>query len=374
MSYSDSTLLVALWLGVAKGLCLGSALAILILSMCGLLAAFSSLKGGDDSAGVFTAEETLAHALACPSRRADALNVLAGAVYEFGSGLSGTEAASELLHLASAADATAAYEDADAAEGVLGELVPRLAAIVDEWPKAARESWSIAIRSHSHDQCEQGPNHLLGSLGQQDVTIPLEPLRLVVDHASTTEGAMQHDVISRTGRYFTKFASKMGLVFGRELQLESRPADVVVGQGNVTRGDCFAFRGNGSIALRVLDERGDFSSAIVHRLVLEQPSRWMVPDATTSPRRFLAYGILGDSGTNKQMNLHSGVMRDVLLGAFEYSLAAPAAQTFDIASPVPVHGLYLDFDGEGWGARYTCVYRIRAFGTVEQGGVTSVAN
>merc|ERR1712129_206662 len=94
--------------------------------------------------------------------------------------------------------------------------------------------------------------------------------------------------------------------------------------------------------------------AVVRWLMIEQPARWEVPTPGTAPRHFTVHGVLVED--------EAGNSTPVLLGAFEYALAAPAAQEFKLNEPALVRSLRLDIIGEGWGAEYTCVYRIRAFG------------
>lgn len=127
----------------------------------------------------------------------------------------------------------------------------------------------------------------------------------------------------------------------------SMPPTVVVQQGAPKPGECFAFLGNSTIALRATPTEPQEGAGVVRAITIEQPRRWTVPLPPTAPRRLVVSGVLANhTGTTSQ--------------AFEYVLAAPASQRFALAEPLDAsRGLALDFDGGAWGARYTCVYRIR---------------
>merc|ERR1719491_71634 len=180
------------------------------------------------------------------------------------------------------------------------------------------------------------------------------PLRLAVNASATTPGAVfttpLHQALLDLGAWtgISRFAD-------RAARYRSRSAEVVVAPGRATRGDCFAFFSGATLALDVCQQGDELAcgcdggGAVVRRLTIEQPPRWQVPKPGTAPRRFSVYGVLAEDAAGDSV-------RRTFLGEFEYALAAPATQAFELSEPVRLRSLQLDFAADGWGESYTCVY------------------
>eukprot|EP00927_Polykrikos_kofoidii_P050982 TRINITY_DN44799_c0_g1_i1.p1 TRINITY_DN44799_c0_g1~~TRINITY_DN44799_c0_g1_i1.p1 ORF type:complete len:419 (+),score=66.16 TRINITY_DN44799_c0_g1_i1:57-1313(+) len=342
--------------------CFALAAALGLLAVLGTILAFTPWQeSGDraDQASDVDAEKekascrhidirSLAGAIGDPSKRADLFDVLAGATFEFGDNLAGADILTNLRKLVAAADvATDTYSDVEAkpfvganvsAEAALVDSISSLSAAFTDWPFKLRGRVCGAIRV----------NGGVWRWGRADIADAGDrglPLSVDVDASSSSVALADCGWVCRTLR---SIGVMTGLARYRRM---AQPADVVISPDKPIRGECFAFSRNATIVLNVLgnDPRGRRISSVV----VEQPPRWAVPSPATSPRRFSVYSAEVEAGESGE--------HMVPLGDFEYAVAGPAKQSFELRELSEVRSLHLKFDGEGWGGRYTCVYRIRIF-------------
>lgn len=288
-------------------------------------------------------------ALVCPDTRANVLDVLAGTPYEFGQGAVKGESFLRLPLVARRAIAASEALAAEGEDGVeleaedeLRQVALFLSTTGGGWPMTLKNRLQHILGATCHGSkafCSQG-------------AVPF-----AVDSAFTSPGAT-----SMGSSYLHRMLLKAGAATGlpglskRAEQYASRPPFVVTSEVETTVGDCLAMRGNSSVALRVRRGEGGADFAFVRRVVIEQAPRWSVHRPHASPRHFSVYGEPVNQAHNDVATPYTE-----FLGSFEYALAAPAAQTFELAQAMPVRGLRFVFDGPGWGADYICVYRLRAF-------------
>mmetsp|Transcript_56461 Transcript_56461/g.127632 ORF Transcript_56461/g.127632 Transcript_56461/m.127632 type:complete len:278 (+) Transcript_56461:123-956(+) len=218
------------------------------------------------------------------------------------------------------------------------------------------EAWAS---SASATRVEDGESPETGALRSS-----ITPVELQVDSAYTSPPATRNEwlhqvLLGTAAKVFPAFRHRADM-------FRSQPAEVVLSSAAANKaGDCLALRWNSSLALRVaaaatVSERLG-ASATIRRIVIEQPPRWVVPKPRSSPRRFRVLG----APVLEEGSLAAAEGADpymLPLGSFEYAVAGPAAQSFELASPPrALHGLRLSFEGPGWGEDFTCIYRIRAF-------------
>lgn len=284
--------------------------------------------------------ENLAAAFRAPQVRAQVLDVLVGALTEFAADLPGTAILEHLPLLAAAAEGEATDAPMEAeSEHALHVALAQLDGVTTSWPKL------LQVRLE---------NAFTGGFPSE---VPSAPLRLEVDMAATSPEAVFAD-------FWRQALLDLGAWTGlerfalRAAQFRSKPASVVTSHKPIVRGDCFAFQGEGTVVLDVCSGAGSSchgDGAVVHSLVIEQPSRWEVPKPGTAPGNFSVRGMPADQEAgNSVLPVH--------LGSFDYKLAAPATQTFELRRSARVRALHVDFESQAWGEPYTCVYRIRAFG------------
>lgn len=286
-------------------------------------------------------------ALACPGIRADILDTLAGTPYEFGQPPMKGDTFMRLPMIARRATASAVAGSTPAHAGEAGDVAEAEAELrqVVFFLSTTGGGWPPALKSRIQKILNAPCNAGKAPCAQA-------PVLFEVDPAYTSSGASwMHHALLKAGAV----TGLPGFREGAE-QYSSRPPSVVALAEAATVGDCVALHGNSSIALRVRKEEGETKSALVHRVVIEQPPRWAVHQPQASPRNFSVYGEPLQAGHHDGASPYAE-----LLGSFEYALAAPATQAFELTKATPVTGLRFVFDGPGWGADFTCVYRLRAF-------------
>eukprot|EP00929_Paragymnodinium_shiwhaense_P028972 TRINITY_DN16706_c0_g1_i2.p1 TRINITY_DN16706_c0_g1~~TRINITY_DN16706_c0_g1_i2.p1 ORF type:complete len:489 (-),score=91.42 TRINITY_DN16706_c0_g1_i2:363-1829(-) len=199
---------------------------------------------------------------------------------------------------------------------------------------------------------------------------------LQIDRDHTARGA-----VSETGwlhRALLQAGAATGLssLRARKASFESKPPEVVTARTAATLGDCFALSANtsASLAFRTRGSEGDVATAL-RWVVIQQLHRGGTTRPRSGPRYFEVFGdaVMGGAAAASTMGAPAEPSRySVSLGAFEYKLAAPATQAFQLhwppanaeataAVPFRLRGLRLVFQGDGWGERFQCVYRVRAF-------------
>jgi len=289
-----------------------------------------------------TLEERIASAFHCAGSRTDVFDILSGSATEFGGGKS----FEGLSHLVRSAVSSGSSD----AELALQRVAVQFAS--GTGPRALQRRILAAIAT----PCEDGV-----VAGQATRPVPLTISREITSTGATS-GSWLHRMLLQAGAVtgLRSFQSRARL-------FSSLSADVVLGAAGIPIGDCFAFRENATLALDVHPDRDSGERAIIRSLVLEQPPRWASPKLGSAPRRFYvdAAPSFEDAPAHDKTVLGEGAERYTMrLGEFEYFLAAPAAQVFELpVSDVPVKGLRLTFVGPGWGEPFTCVYRIRAYDT-----------
>lgn len=287
-----------------------------------------------------TLPSLVSKALGCPGARADVLDVLAGAPYEFsGDGLQG-QAFFRLPRLAAAAAKVAveASSDSAASEDEFSKAVLQMAATGGGWPPAFQARLLAALEA----PCEAKP---ICASAQN-------PLDMEVDDEFTSERARSsgaiHQAILSLGAM-----TQIPILRARAEAYRSLPPSVVLSPAPISqRRDCFAVRGaNASLALRLSQ-----GSSVIQQLVVEQPSRVAAIRPGSMPQRFAIYG----APAEKEVVAHENPYTE-LLGKFEYAAAAPAVQAFELLPSSSMRGLRLVFEGFEVEDNYICLYRVKAF-------------
>lgn len=281
-------------------------------------------------------------ALACPGPRADVLDILAGAPYEFLSDeLLRDSQAYKLPRLAATAGAAARAWHGPVPAGPdherLVEVVHSLVATGGGWPERLRQRLQDALAQ----PCEAAA----ACAAPRSRSVPLE-----VDERFTSPGARTESNWLHQALTTASLATGLKPLVDRAKQYQSKPPSVVLSQEPLTNRDCLALRVDSSPTLAFRLEGSHSLSA----LTIEQPERWAAEKPRSQPRRFTVAGI--------QQSRSAGVSQEVkvLLGSFEYAVAGPAAQVFQLKQVGRVSGLRLEFEGS-WGENYLCLYRIQAF-------------
>jgi hypothetical protein len=291
----------------------------------------------------------IAEALECPGLRSDILDTMAGVPFEFGDvSISATKASS--YHQVAAAAAKAYNEpsinDADHTNAlvVFKETLIQVAESSHSLPALQRR-----LRKLLSMPCDTFSRCGAGSTEDR-------PLALEIDETHTSQGATSV-TSSWLHQRLLGFGASMGIskLKDRANTYRSKPASVILGSSSadgVSLRDCFAFRENASVALRVQRQHG--RDAYINHITVEQPPRWSTPKPHASPRRFSVFGLNGSVTSDDGQYV-------VPLGSFEYRLSAPHVQAFQLQRPAK-NGLMVIFDGEGWSQDHcTCLYRFRAY-------------
>mmetsp|Transcript_5406 Transcript_5406/g.12470 ORF Transcript_5406/g.12470 Transcript_5406/m.12470 type:complete len:428 (-) Transcript_5406:81-1364(-) len=290
-------------------------------------------------------------ALDCPGIRADVLDVLAGAPYEFGD--PDDQGFYRLPRLAASAAARDEASVHQSGEEDFRKAVLQLAVTGGGWPSELKRRLLRLLEANcpAESACAEGP----------------KPLQMEVDARFTSPRARSsgslHQALLGLGEM-----TGIPLFRARADLYRSEAPRVVLSSAPITQSrDCFAFRGaNSSIALRLAEHgRG---GARVRQLVIQQPARWAALRPRSSPRRFAVFGLpaarKGPERAEKVETPQVDGPYTKFLGSFEYAAAGPAAQVFDLA-PTLVSGIRLVFAGPEWGENYICLYRLKLF---EEGG------
>lgn len=303
--------------------------------------------------------DRVANALACDGPRADIVDTLAGAPYEFLQ--RGTVADSIFDRLPRLAVRVMKERDTvgvTRAETELQDTVMKIATDGGGWPAPLKHRLLAALDSPCKTMCSasrelaKGQDQTVARLSQADA-IPLE-----VDLQSTSPGAVStrngwlHQTLLKLGA-----ATRIPSLRKREEATRSRPAFVVVSQEPIAPRECLALRGDSSVALRLTAAS---SGLVVQQIVIEQLPRWVAPNLRSLPSRFEVWGepAAATGGASSARDRYN-----VFLGSFAYVAAAPAAQAFKLNHAAALRGLRLSFEApvnHGPGD-FFCIYRIRAF-------------
>lgn len=292
--------------------------------------------------------ETVVAALASRGSRAAVLDVLAGAPVEF----STIAVASGLPAPWSRYTARMATAGMGTDEELVDAVMRLLSPSTSNWPDPLRARLNAALQvpPQLSEACFAAGTSGAFTQAIRGLARPL-PVQVVSEFTSAgarSSGWLHQKLLSlgaATGLSSYRFRANL---------YQSMPAAVVADDSPaIAAGDCLALRGNASVALRVLDLDGRAGSAFLNHIVIEQPPRWALPQIQTSPRHFSVMG--------EPVEAHADPY-PLHLGTFEYLLAAPAVQAFVLRqTSVPLRGLRLNFKGPGWGGKFFCVYRIRAY-------------
>jgi len=291
-------------------------------------------------------------ALDCPTIRADVLDVLAGAPYEF-SAAAEEQGFYRLPRLAAAAATRDEAADSQAEED-FRKAVLQLAVTGGGWP--ADFKWRLRHillegRCQAKTVCAEAP----------------KPIETEIDFSYTSPRARSsgatHQALLGLGEM-----TGIPLFKARADVYRSEGPSVVLSSASITQSrDCFAFRGaNSSLALRLAPDGLGVSA---RQLVIEQPARWAALRPRSAPRRFAVFGLPANTGRATTAKVGEGPYTE-FLGSFEYAAAGPAAQAFELPSTMVLSGLLLVFSGPEWGESYICLYRVKVFeesGTVCSG-------
>lgn len=289
-------------------------------------------------------------ALSCTGLRLDLLDVLAGAPIEF----AGNEPEHGSLQRLPAFVAHETLTDVNPNSEVALEFDAHLRSVIQEligqhgiWPVALRER----LLSVASVPCETAEARHGGAWNSEPSIVQMR-----VDHAFTSPRSARLGLFDAV-RYLSPAlgASDMGFA----------SAETIISSAPLTRGNCFEFRGNASVAFRVLGAAG---SAVVRYVSIEQLPRRLAHAQSSLPRSFTVHAELADRmgllSTPQAHNLETSTdPYDVFLGSFEYAIAAPALQVFTLSQAAVVRGLRVSFEAPGWNGHSTCVHRVRAHGS-----------
>lgn len=290
-------------------------------------------------------------ALDCPTIRADVIDVLAGAPYEF-SAAAEEQGFYRLPRMAAAAATRDEAADSQAEED-FRKAVLQLAVTGGGWPAdfKRRLRHILERRCQAKTVCAEAP----------------KPVEAEIDFSFTSPRARSsgatHQALLSLGEM-----TGIPLFKARADVYRSEGPSVVLTSASIAQSrDCFAFRGaNSSLALRLAP--GDGFGVSARQLVIEQPARWAALRPRSAPRRFAVFGLPASTGRATTAKVGEGPYTE-FLGSFEYAAAGPAAQAFELPSTM-VEGLRLVFSGPEWGESYICLYRVKVFeesGTVCSG-------
>lgn len=310
------------------------------------------------------AEHGIEQALTCPGVRADILDVLVGAPLELAAhGVKGEalKLATHAAHIATAAGASAGSTPRDVSvERELQQAVTQLSSkTYTGWPPVLKRRLldAVGTRCEEWRRCTSGPVAAAARDTLPTAAGPgLKSWKLEVDQDFTSQGATTvgsgwlHQAFLRVGAATGLQRWKAHASLHR-----SKPASVIVqADAALTIRDCFAARPNASVALHLP------GTSIVRQLVIEQPPRWMTPRPGSSPRRFSVYASPSASSGGQDRGPQGPYT--MFLATFEYSMAAPAVQAFELPMAL-VAGLRITFE-DSWGMPYMCLYRVRALDTL----------
>jgi hypothetical protein len=297
---------------------------------------------------LLTLRERVDAALSCVGQRANILDILAGAPYEFIPKDSVSEDVfMSLPRLAKKAMGPKRDE---------AELQLQVYYLVSEdagWPVSLKRRLLAAIDSSCASACSSANRSTAIASAQSRSALQM-PLGLEVDSDFTSSGAVSqgsgpfHQALLRIAA-FTGIPS-----WRRRADMYlSRPPDVILSRQPIKPRDCLALRGNASVAFRIDTASG---SAVIRQIVIEQPGRWSVPSLWSLPGRFEVWAELAEDRTRKPLSDDPYTM---FLGSFAYVAAAPAPQAFRLPGVMPVRGLRILFKENS--ESFFCIYRVRAY-------------
>lgn len=262
-------------------------------------------------------------ALDCHALKADLLDVVAGAPYEFSVMGEDHEGFFHLPRLAAAAQNLQKVDD-------LRKAVLQIAATGGGWHLQLQKRLLQLLQT----PCEA-----------RSCLFAAAPLSPEVDEGFTSPRAL-------SGGWLHQAFLTMGSITGipsfraRAELYRSQPPSVILSNASITQmRDCFAFRGSKehppALALRLR------SPSVVTQLIIEQPPRWAALRPDSLPRRFRA--------TSQAYTEN--------LGDFVYAAAGPAVQAFHLAnaSGARLTGLRMVFEGPESDKHYICLYRLKLF-------------
>lgn len=268
-------------------------------------------------------------ALDCHALKADLLDVVAGAPYEFSVMGEDHEGFFHLPRLAAAAQNLQKVDD-------LRKAVLQIAATGGGWPVQLQKRLLQLLQT----PCEA-----------RSCLFAAAPLSPEVDEGFTSPRAL-------SGGWLHQAFLTMGSITGipsfraRAELYRSQPPSVILSNASITQmRDCFAFRGSKehppALALRLR------SPSVVTQLIIEQPPRWAALRPDSLPRRFRVYGATEATSQAYTENL----------GDFVYAAAGPAVQAFHLAnaSGARLTGLRMVFEGPESDKHYICLYRLKLF-------------
>lgn len=268
-------------------------------------------------------------ALDCHALKADLLDVVAGAPYEFSVMGEDHEGFFHLPRLAAAAQNLQKVDD-------LRKAVLQIAATGGGWHLQLQKRLLQLLQT----PCEA-----------RSCLFAAAPLSPEVDEGFTSPRAL-------SGGWLHQAFLTMGSITGipsfraRAELYRSQPPSVILSNASITQmRDCFAFRGSKehppALALRLR------SPSVVTQLIIEQPPRWAALRPDSLPRRFRVYGATEATSQAYTENL----------GDFVYAAAGPAVQAFHLAnaSGARLTGLRMVFEGPESDKHYICLYRLKLF-------------
>lgn len=282
-------------------------------------------------------------------QRSTVMDVLLGAPLEFGEapfGVEGGEAPGLLFQtlrstavaVAASAEAANGGNDPEAGARALQQVVLRLVGTRDQWPTALRARLRDAVFFHA---------------GVPAVTAGNSQLPLEVDIEATSSMA----TFDLSGPWLRKGVVTASAYVTGHRRIDTPDSSLLLSERPAALDEHVAFRWKApSLALRCAEGR----AAFVRHLVIEQPARMVDEDATLAPRRFVVHGAPAEAAEVPAPSANFSMF----LGAFEYSLAAPATQSFPLADAPLLRGLRITFEKPGWGGKYLSLYRVRAFGAL----------
>jgi len=287
-------------------------------------------------------------ALACPGLHADILDMLSVAHLEFTNATHGNDVFMRLQALA--------RDVAEVAKGGITET--DFADTINNIFVDDSEMIPVVLQNRLRDLLD------LPCEAATCTETSTQSLPLTIDTDFTNAGTGNvldwRNVLDWIRRKMIQFGGMTGFQRYQEpaKRAQLHPVSVVLNPSAPVAGDCFAFRNSGSVAFSI---GGLNPIAVSSHLVIEQPARWTLANPASAPRRFTVYGKPAIQELTRE-SLDSPYT--MFLGSFEYVLAGPSAQAFQINPPEHISGLHIEFEASGWGEQFTCIYRLHLYEAV----------